>query len=141
MNWKILGQLVSLVCQVWQWVAKIKPTTGGFLIVEDNEDDAQWLQSKLAKRGQQSEIATSGETAAGLVAHTNYRCIFVDLRLPRLSGEALLRVLSKNAPSSTIVIVCGDTGDLSQLPKGQRIVYIAKPVTLEAIDDVLKTIP
>lgn len=131
--WKVLAAL----CNVFRWFNRRKPHRGVFLIVEDDAMDAAILQRLLKKRGWHSEVATSAETAAGLVAHTYYPAVFIDMRLPGMPGSALVRVLSDNHPETNIVIVCGEPADLAKIEPSQFVCLIRKPPTLEAIEDVL----
>ena len=138
MNWEFIWKLLPSICKAFQWLTRRKPGNGTFLIVEDDQHDADWIKRKLSKRGRICELATSGETAQGLVQHTHYACIFVDLRLPGMPGQALLQVLSNDAPNAAVVVVCGEPADLTDVPAGQPVIFIRKPVSLEGIDDVLK---
>jgi DNA-binding NtrC family response regulator len=108
------------------------------LIVEDNPADADLLQTKLRKAGWESEIVASGHAAAGLVKHVRYPIVFVDMRLPGMPGQALLRILSRDAPSTNIVIVCGEPSDLVDVPSGMFLSFIKKPAELEALEEMMK---
>ncbi len=138
MNLDVFLKLFAVACKAVRWLTLRKPNKGVFLIVEDNLHDARNLENKIKKAGWQCEHVTSGEAARGMVKHSHYPCIFVDLRLPGMPGEALLRVLSEDAPNSNTVIVCGNPDDLSDLEPGQMRMHIIKPVSLEAIEDMLK---
>ena len=137
MNWETLWKLFSWVCQVLRWVTRRKPRKGVFLVVEDDPRDAEIIELRLKKRGWRCEIATSGEVAAGLVKHTFYPVAFVDLRLPGMPGQALLRILSRDTPNTHLVVVCGEPNDLDKLPDGQFVCLMRKPPSLEAIEDML----
>lgn len=137
MKWELIWKLFAVGCEVLRWVTRRKPRRGVFLIVEDNANDAEILQHRLHKRGWRCEIASSGEAAAGLVKHTHYPIAFVDMRLPGMSGEALVRLLSRETPDTNIVVVCGEPCDLMKLPEDQSVVFMRKPPSLEALDDLL----
>lgn len=138
MNFGLVWKLLPDLCKLIRWIFRRKPTNGAFLIVEDDPHDAKWLQQKLQKRGRECELASSAEVCIGAIKHTEYRCIFVDLRLPGMSGQALLQALSEDAPNAAVIIVCGEPADLATLKPGQLVIYIAKPVSLEAIEDALR---
>ena len=138
MNWEFLWKAIPTVCEAFRWLTKRKPTRGLALIVEDNEHDAKNLQRILRKRGWDSEVATSGEVAIGAVKHQFYPLCFVDLRLPGLSGEALLRILSEDAPNTFLCVVCGEPADLTNLPPGMFVSIIRKPAELESIEGMLQ---
>jgi len=137
MNWGLVWKIVSELCKALRYITFRKPKRGVFLIVEDDPRDAELLEYRVKKRGWKCEIATSGEVAAGLVKHTFYPVVFVDMRLPGMSGAALVRVLSREAPNTNIVVVCGEPQDLSNIPDGQFVCVMRKPPTLEAIEDML----
>ena len=138
MNLDVVWKLIAVLCKALRWMTKLTPKRGVFLIVEDDPNDAYLLKRVLSKRGWESEVAPSGEVAAGLVKHQKYSGCFIDMRLPNMSGAALLRVLSNDAPNAQIVIVCGDARDLEMIPSSQFICVIKKPADLEAIEDMLK---
>jgi len=137
MNWDLIWKLFTWTCKAIRWLTFRKPKRGVFLIVEDNPNDAEILQYRVQKRGWECEIATCGEAAAGLVKHTHYPIAFIDMRLPGMSGAALVRLLSREAPDTNIVVVCGEPRDLENIPDGQFVCVMRKPPTLEAIEDML----
>lgn len=105
--------------------------------MEDNQDDSDYLRSRLKRKGWDCEIASSGEVAQGLVKHQYYPICFVDMRLPGMSGQALVRLLSRDTPRTSVVIVCGEAADVVGVPEGIFVGLIKKPATLEAIEDML----
>ncbi len=137
MNWEIIWKLFAAACQFLRWLTRRKPKRGVFLIVEDSPNDAEILKYRIKKRGWECEVATSGEAAAGMVKHTFYPVCFIDMRLPGMPGEALVRLLSREAPNTNIVVVCGEPRDLELIPDGQFVCVMRKPPTLEAIEDML----
>lgn len=130
-------ELWPVLCKVVRWVTKRKPHTITALIVEDDLNDAELLSLVLKKRGMETEIATSGDVAAGLVRHTFYPVVFLDMRLSGMSGEALLRVLSRDSPNASVVVVCGEPSDLAKIPASRFVSVIRKPATGDAIDEML----
>lgn len=137
MNWPLLWKVFVGICKVFRFFTHLTPKRGMFLVVEDDPDDAFIIKRLLKKRGWECEIATSGEVAQGLVAHSFYSVAFVDMRLPGMSGEALVRILSRDTPNTSIVICCGEPSDLKTIPDGQLFLVIKKPPTLESIEDAL----
>jgi DNA-binding response OmpR family regulator len=138
MNAEILWKILPGLCKLFRWFTGRKPTRGTVLIVEDDPLDAELLQIKLRKKGWASEIVSSGIAAEGLVKRVRYSIVFVDMRLPGMSGKALLRILSRDAPNTNVVIVCGEPSDLADVPAGMFLCFIRKPAELEAIEDMMK---
>lgn len=150
MKWLILiHKYAPTICKLLRWISGFKPSRALALIVEDDPDDAESLEAKLHARGYNCEIATSAEAAQGMVKHTFYPLIIVDLRLPTMSGAALVRVLSEDSPNAKIVIVCGDPSHLADIYKRRVghvikydetpfICYIPKPASTAAIDKMIR---
>lgn len=143
-SWKEITEWFPAVCRVIRWFKRRKPkveTRLTVLIVEDNADDARLLYYWLAELGLKAEIAASGEVAAGLVKHTFYPVVFVDMRLPGMPGEVFLQILSADSPSARSVVVCGEARDLERLPKSQFLSgVIIKPVTKVAVADMIRVL-
>ncbi len=138
MNVELVWKILPGLCRIARWFTGRKPTRGTVLIVEDDPLDAELLQIKLRKTGWRSEVVRSGEAAAGVVKHVHYPIVFVDMRMPGMPGKALLRILSRDAPNTNVVIVCGEPGDLADVPTGMFLSFIKKPAELEAIEDMMK---
>jgi CheY-like chemotaxis protein len=101
------------------------PNAKLILIVEDEEDDAKLLQLLLTNCGIANpvRIALSAEEAmnyfaggppfANRVAYPQPKVIFVDLKLPGISGFDLLRWLKMHPElKDTFIVVLSATGDL-----------------------------
>ena|ERR1043165_1883510 len=132
-------KLLPTACKVVSWLTRRKPTRCTVLIVEDNANDAELLADKIRKCGHDSEVVTSGDMALGVVKHSFYPLAFVDLRLPGMSGKAVLRLLSKESPRTRRVIVCGERHDVPDaIDPGVALVTIIKPATLEAVMEVFE---
>ena len=108
------------------------------LIIEDNPHDAYTLERLLIKRNIKPEIVTSAEVAQGVAKHAFYDIMLIDIRLPGMSGAKLVQIFSDSNPNAKCVVVCGEPSDLFELPAGQYVGFIRKPVTLEAVEEMLK---
>ncbi len=132
---ELLVKLFPFFCKILRaFTGNRKQRVLTALIVEDNRDDSFLLELELRRHGIICEIATTAETARGLVKHVKYDLCFIDMRLPGMPGEVLLRVLSEEAPSAKLVIVCGEPYDI---PEGRGILVIRKSVTFDSIKDIL----
>lgn len=140
MKWELFWKIYPIACQVMRWITRKKPTTRTLLVVEDDGLDAEILEGRLRKLGYECEIASSGEVAEGLVQHTFYPVAFVDMRLPGMSGEAVVRLLSKKTPSTNIVIVCGEPADLVGLPPDEGVMFLQKPPSLRGLAKLMKMV-
>ncbi|MBI5439627.1 MAG: response regulator [Deltaproteobacteria bacterium] len=80
------------------------------LIVDDSSTMRKVIASYVREIGiEASDEAEDGEEALGLLAQKRYRCVFLDLTLPGMSGIAVLRALRASGNQVPVVIVSGDT--------------------------------
>lgn len=106
--------------------------------MEDNPNDAELLGDVLSRRNITSEVAENATVAIALIRHKFYPVVFVDLRLPGMSGAQLLQVLSRQTPNSQSVIVCGETNDINEIRPSKFLCVIRKPATLDAVEEMLQ---
>lgn len=138
MNWEILWKAFPTICKAVKWITGRKPNRGTVLIIEDNPADALLLEYSLRKLNYDCQIAESAEVANGFIRAAFFSVIFVDLRLPGLSREALLRVLSTDSPNARLVVVCGEPADLHSVEPGRPIIMIRKPVNVRGLVELFQ---
>lgn len=107
------------------------------LIVEDSDDDSLLLEVVLRRCGFDVQVAGSAEVARGMLKRDTYDLILVDLQLPGMSGQALMQVLSRDAPFARVVVV---TGCPDNLPPSEPVFLVRKPVTEDSIRKILKMV-
>lgn len=110
---------------------------GRVLVVDDEEEVAALLHDLLGEINLEASVVTDGEAAWRTLTTegTRFDAVTLDLRMPRLSGQALYERLAKQAPAvaATVIFVTGDTADSETelfLQRAERPVLM-KPVTLE----------
>lgn len=74
------------------------------LIVDDDEDDVNVLQSLLKKEGYNFETATNGAEAMDFVEENKFDLILLDVQMPTLSGYDLLRLLKEKVKINSKII-------------------------------------
>lgn len=111
-------------------------TQAPVLVVEDDEDIRTMLSLTLSAFGYAVEAAGSGEQALGLV-HGGPRpgVVLVDLMMPTMSGEDLIRRLRKDPAAAGVPIVLfSGHSTLAQLARSLAVDnYLAKPVDIEQL--------
>jgi CheY-like chemotaxis protein len=137
-----LSLLLEILSDVWPWVKRTCSFKGKqrcLLVVDDNEVDGEFLKALVGVNGHECEVVNNAEAALSLVARSplKYPIVFVDLRLPLMSGLALIPKIRTVAGSVHIVAVAGLLDDVLDLPPGLYIGLIAKPVTANAIRSVI----
>jgi len=128
-------------------------TTVRVLVVEDNADDRELLLRQLRKSGMDTHVKfiSNGQEALDFLSRPGESfvadeliAIFLDLRLPSLSGIELLRRLRRQEHLQEIpVIVMTSSNDPNDLEECRRLKvtnYVSKPVTFtsfsKAVADV-----
>jgi DNA-binding response OmpR family regulator len=77
------------------------------LIVEDHPDTAIVLTTELGVGGHDVESAGDGSDALDRLARRSYDLVILDLVLPKLSGEAVLRRIRERHDSTLVLILSG----------------------------------
>ena len=98
------------------------------LVVEDNEDINIILRRFLERDGYQVESAFSGTEAKLLLTMHKFDLILLDLMIPGIPGEALIREIRQTALTPIIVISAKNTlEDKVSVLKDGADDYITKP--------------
>ncbi|MDY7536769.1 response regulator [Undibacterium sp. RTI2.1] len=112
------------------------------LLVEDNRELSSWLTRLLAQSGYAVEQAFSGEDALHLLLTQSYDAILLDLTLPGVKGQAVLKQLrSKDNQVPVLIISALDT--LSDIIENLNLGaddYLAKPFDIQELEARLRSL-
>jgi two-component system response regulator PilR (NtrC family) len=116
---------------------------GKVLIVDDNDQMSSLLADILELFDYQSRQAKDGEEALKRLEEEKYDLVITDLRMPRMSGTDLLKVIKKSHPGLPVVVVSGYTPGNTQnvIITEQADGFLHKPFTVEQIEKILKGLP
>lgn len=104
------------------------------LVVEDDEDINRLLCKLLRKQGYEVEPAYSGSEARLLLSMKTYDLILLDLMLPGMSGEDLIKEIRGRSFVPIIVISARtDVKDKVEMIKSGADDYITKPFDKEEV--------
>jgi two-component system response regulator TctD len=112
------------------------------LLVEDNRDLASWLTRLLNQSGYAVEQAFTGEEADTLLLTQSYDAILLDLTLPDLKGQTVLRRLrGQNNEVPVLIISAQDTPQdiIEHLNLGADD-YLAKPFDIKELEARLRSL-
>ena len=112
-----------------------------FLIVDDTEDMRDVMVRMVERAGHVAEVAADGvEATAALSAH-QYDVMLLDLSMPRMSGEDVVRWLHAHPDRSEglrIVVVSAWGGDRRGTLQELGITNVlAKPFRLQQMTDLI----
>ena len=113
------------------------------LIVDDTPMNLQVISGLLKGNEMNIETADCGEECIELFSEKEYDCVFLDQRMPNLSGSQTLEILRDKYPEKAkrTPIICLTAnvlaGGREQMIKSGFTDYLTKPVTLYEMENML----
>jgi len=111
------------------------PLSGRVLIIDDEPRIVNFVRRGLQAEGLDVEPALEGEEGLRLALTGSYDLVILDLVMPGLDGQTLLRRLLRSKPSQPVLILSArdDTATkVASLESGAED-YISKPFSLEEL--------
>ena len=105
------------------------------LIVEDDQEAANWLARALREAGHVSEVAVNGEEGLYHASTARFDVMIVDRMLPRLDGLAMLKALRADG-NDTPALILSALGQVDDRVEGLRSGgddYLAKPYAVSEL--------
>jgi CheY-like chemotaxis protein len=115
--------------------------SGVVLVVDDDAEVRQVAERMLQRLGYAVVSADSGQ--AGLDFFTAHRpqvlCTLLDLTMPMMSGQEVLRELRRIDPRARVIVMSGYTASEAyrQLAGEAHVEFLPKPFTIEQLREVL----
>ncbi len=109
------------------------------LLVDDDEDSREFLGELLRGRGFDVHLAQHGIEALSMLPDLPRPCtVLLDLNMPQMSGEAVLRTLAETATSDAfpVIVVSGDDKVLA-VPYPNIVARLFKPFELGVLEGAL----
>jgi signal transduction histidine kinase/CheY-like chemotaxis protein len=114
------------------------------LVVEDNQLNRIVIEGLLRKLGYAPDFACDGEDALPKVKSGDYDIVFMDCQMPRMDGFAATRsinAMSLDHPPCVIALSASAMAEDQQKCREAGMSYfVAKPVRLEMLEDVLRKV-
>ena len=89
------------------------------LVVEDDTTVGQYVKRGLEEARYHADLVTDGEEGLRLATSGHYDLVVLDLRLPKMNGQAVLRML-RDRGSEVPVLVLGLAGWIALRRRGGR---------------------
>lgn len=115
---------------------------GRILIVDDNPNMSSLLSEMLEVFDYESIRAGDGIEAIEKVEQNDFRLVITDMRMPKMSGLDLLRLIKVKRPELPVVVISGYALDeegnsiLSSMADG----FLNKPFKMSDIEQLLKDV-
>jgi response regulator RpfG family c-di-GMP phosphodiesterase len=105
------------------------------LLVDDNRGQRLTLESILKSAGFQVTSADCGQTALDEAGKQDFAVALLDIKMPDLTGIDVLKVLKKNRPQMSVIMMTGyaETEYAIEALNNGASAYLLKPANIEQI--------
>ena len=112
------------------------------LLIEDDEHVAQLLAEAFASQGHATAIRYTGEDGLAYLTRERPDAVVLDVRLPRLTGVAVLRQIRATDPTLPVIIMTGlaTPGEIAEIRRLGVTEIIEKPEVLRHFSEALARI-
>ncbi len=113
------------------------------LIVDDDDLSRSYVSEALERNGYMVESADGGHKALSMITSTSYDIIFLDLKMPGVSGLDVLRKIKKYSKEETVVVMMTAYGSIESAVEAMRMGaydYVIKPISLDQLELLLKRV-
>lgn len=116
------------------------------LVVDDDEIHRELMSIHLTRLGYQADLAEDGQQAVAAVIKGNYDLIFMDIKMPYMSGiesTGWIREHFDNDKPLRIIALTGDSTDETRdrCKRAGMDDFVAKPVESENLEAILRNKP
>jgi CheY-like chemotaxis protein len=125
------------------WSSTPPPRPLAVLLAEDNEVNAAMTSALIGKLGHHVRVVTDGQAAVDAIGAHPFDLVIMDVEMPVLDGLAATRVIRqaerggpRHLPIVALTANAMKGDDVLCLAAGMDA-YLPKPVTVEALQDVL----
>jgi DNA-binding response OmpR family regulator len=111
------------------------------LLVDDEKELVSTLAERLSLRGIEADWVTNGEDAIKRVEKQAYDLAVLDVKIPRMSGLKLKKVLQEKCPGMKFIFMTGHGSEddfRAGAAEAGAAYYLAKPVDIEALIEKMK---
>lgn len=109
------------------------------LIVDDQSDIADLLETSVSVWGYSSSKATDAKLAIELLLQGSYDVLITDGQMPGMNGYDLCRYVRSKYPDMFIIGITGSL-DFSEFIKAGADTYLRKPFSFMDLHKLLETI-
>ncbi len=110
------------------------------LIVDDEKNIRTGLSKALSLEGYQTVIAADGQEGWEVVNNTEIDLIISDLKMPKMSGEELLKKVTSAYPTVPVIILTGHgtVESAVQAMQNGAFDFVTKPINLDRLTLLVK---
>jgi DNA-binding NtrC family response regulator len=112
------------------------------LLVDDEADFASTLAERLALRGIQAAVATTGTDALRDVREGGFNVLILDVKMPGMGGLGLMTEVKRKWPDLPVILLTGH-GSLANARTGIKegaFDCLMKPIDIDDLVDKIKRV-
>ncbi len=116
--------------------------SGRLLAIDDEQNIRRLLRNELGLEGYEVATAKTGEEGLKLLNEGSFDLLLLDIKLPKMSGLELLRIVRKRISSPPVIMITG-YGDIQTAVESMKLGardYITKPFKLSELLAVIKQV-
>lgn len=113
------------------------------LLVDDEADILAALADVLTDLGHSVHCCADGEEALARFADESFDLVLSDVRMPKMDGVQLARVLAERCPGLPVVLISGHGEDelVEQAVPGNSVGFLRKPVRIRDLQECIAAVP
>ena len=104
------------------------------LLVDDEVELVSAMAERLALRGIDADWTGSGEKALKMAEECEYNLAVLDMKMPKLSGLELRRLLAAKYPAMKFIFLSGHGSEADfKAGSAEAVGYLIKPIRIEEL--------
>lgn len=104
------------------------------LLVDDEVELVSAMAERLSLRGMDVDWTDSGVKALHMAQNCGYDLAVLDMKMPKLSGLELRRLMSEKCPNMKFIFLSGHGSEADfKAGSAEAACYLIKPVSLEEL--------
>ncbi|MDY6911408.1 MAG: response regulator [Chloroflexota bacterium] len=115
---------------------------GSILVVDDEDSVRNVVAEALKRSGYAVETASNGINALLQVSKQHFDLMFLDIKMPGMSGLDVLSRIAAEHPTTTVVMLTAvdSMGAQSEARQQEAFAYLNKPCDLDEVRDIARKI-
>ena len=112
------------------------------VIIEDDKDIASFLALAVQNLGYETAVAHDGRSGLALIQQTSPDLILLDLHLPEVSGDEILRRVRADEAlrSVPVIVLTGESTMLKPAVEAQANFTLVKPIDVRVLSQLIRQI-
>lgn len=117
-------------------------TKNNILIVDDNQDLADGLAMVLEDENYHVSLAYNGTDAINTFDASHFDVVFVDIKLPDISGMDVYQYINKKNPKARVIMMTGFRIEqvLEEVIEKGNVEILRKPFEMKRIEEILEEV-